>query len=521
MKLHDAFRTDGKPLLGTYVAADLDELKLCAKLGISRVIGGDEHLDPEHEMGRFCIKNGIKVWYHLKHHPYRKPRFGAHVDTSQTTIPLSNVDPWKAPEEGVFQADDELIRYESITDTEILGCTRGFGGTTPAEHVENMILFFPDLCREEVLRIRDAEALGGYYVLDDSPGDALSLLKAQYALIRGLDGDVQNHPIVAGYGSAGALCNFAPGVCDVMLLYWYPVSAFGYDRLLTSQQVQWMMAEARKQVPGMPFVGVYQSFDANFGNDTSAVPTAEQLREQIEDFVREGACGLTAFLCSKKHTGFAKYDYMQDVLADVHKEILETGGLTVAEEPELLKNDRTQPVGVWERPVDVQGYVPAWYVVSPFEDTEGKRLAAVFPPEEGIDLGAEYVGKTGPIRWVKRRAIGGVLGLGELYGPHSFTAGCTAYATCTVTSPKAQRVLMRVCSDDDGIIWINGAEVWRFEGGRGITRDLEETVVELPEGESTILFKDHNRKGMWSLFLRFCDLDGKPLEGLTFSPTWE
>ena len=520
MKLHEAFKINGQPILGTYVAADLEEIKLCRKLGLNSYIGSAEDLDPATDKGKYCLENGMKVMYHMLSNIYGKPRFAARIDTAQTTLPLNHIAPWKAPESGVVQADDELIRYERRTDDALLDCTRGYAGTTPAEHRENMILFFPELCREEVEQVKDSPNLGGYYVLDDSPGDAISALTALYKLIRSIDGDIKHHPVVAGYGSAGALHNFGPDVCDLMMLYWYPIYSDGtYDRLLTSQQVQWMMAEARRLVPGMPFVGVYQSFNANFGGEKEAVPTAEQLREQLEDFVREGASGFVAFLCAKKHTGFASYPHMQDVLAEAHKEILETGGLTVAEEPELLKNDRSQPIGHWDTPVDVPGYVPAWHVVSPFDDTEGKILDAVFPPEETIDFDAVYDGKTGPIRWIKRKTIGGVLGLGELLGPHSFTRGCIAYATCTVTSPKAQKVQMRVCSDDDGIVWINGQDVWRFEGMRGVTRDAEMVEVELPEGESTILFKDYNRNGMWGVFLRFCDLDGKPLEGLTFSPT--
>lgn len=77
---------------------------------------------------------------------------------------------------------------------------------------------------------------------------------------------------------------------------------------------------------------------------------------------------------------------------------------------------------------------------------------------------------------------------------------------------------MRFGSDDDAIVWLNGAEVWRHEGQRGVVRDEDIVSVVLPAGESRILVKVYNRVGMWGFFMRFTALDGRPLEGLTFSP---
>ncbi|MCG7754901.1 hypothetical protein, partial [Flavihumibacter cheonanensis] len=95
------------------------------------------------------------------------------------------------------------------------GCVRGYKGTTAASHHEGIILFWPEACEAEVRRVKDSPNLWGYYVLDDSPGDALSALRAMYAIVRRVDGPAKRHPVCAGYGSAGSLCNLAPGVCDI------------------------------------------------------------------------------------------------------------------------------------------------------------------------------------------------------------------------------------------------------------------------------------------------------------------
>jgi len=517
MKLHVPFTADGQPVLGTYVAQTLEDLKLVKDVGMNLVIGDLKDLDPESPTGKFCRENGIKVMYHMTQFIYGQPRLGDAIAPDQTTIPLFTEFSGKIPDSGVVQIEDELIRYPEKTATELRNCERGFEGTTPAAHHGGIILFFPEECAAEVERVKDSPNLWGYYVLDDSPGDAISALRAMYRTIRRIDNGPVYHPVCAGYGSAGSLCNFGPEVCDLMLIYWYPVSAYGYDRYMTSHEVQWMLGAARAQVPGVPFVGVYQTFDAT--GDGRGIPTAEQIREQMEDFVREGACGLIAFLCRiGGMNGWAEYDYMQEVIRETHQEIRSTGGLVVRPQPEQMLRERVQPEGLWEKPKAIPGVVPAWHVIAPFDDIEDKKLEAVFPPEEKIDLRGVYQGKSGPVRWMKRLSYGGVVGLGELFGPHSYTARCIAYATCTATSPRRQEAQMRFGSDDDAIVWLNGAEVWRHEGQRGVVRDEDIVSVVLPAGESRILVKVYNRVGMWGFFMRFTALDGRPLEGLTFSP---
>lgn len=77
---------------------------------------------------------------------------------------------------------------------------------------------------------------------------------------------------------------------------------------------------------------------------------------------------------------------------------------------------------------------------------------------------------------------------------------------------------MRFGSDDDAVVWLNGKELWRHEGARGIQRDEDLIDVVLPTGESKILLKVYNRAGMWAFFMRFTDPNGAPLKGLRFSP---
>lgn len=520
MKLRSPYTIDGIPILGTYVAHDLEALEAVSAVGMNMVIGGKADLDASTETGRFCRENGIGIHYHMTGHIYGKPRLKQKLFPDETTVAITmgggHPTMSGVPDSGVVQIDDELIRYGRCTDDELLDCIRGVDGTAPAEHREGVILFWPEPCAEEVEQVRSLENMRGYYVLDDSPGDAASALRAMYGIIRRIDPDRESRPVVAGYGSFGALCNLGPGICDLMMIYWYPVSDTGYNRTMTGQWTQWVMASARKLVPGIPFLGVYQVF--NGGSETVALPTADQLREQLHDFIREGASGLVAFLC--KHVGmdgFASQPYMQEVLSEIHTEIRETGGVEIPDEPAELAALRMQPLGNEGAPVDVPGVPPAWHVLGAFVADDG--FETVLPPDETIDLDGVYAGKSGDIRWNVRSTYAGAIGIGELHGSHVYTSGTTSYATCTVASPTARRLQMRVCTDDDGTVRLNGEVVYSFSGGRGVEIDKDTVEVDIPAGESRLIVKVHNRNGMHGFFLRFTELGGDPAEGLEFAPS--
>ena len=46
------------------------------------------------------------------------------------------------------------------------------------------------------------------------------------------------------------------------------------------------------------------------------------------------------------------------------------------------------------------GYVMAWKLTGPFDNTDEKGFDAVFPPERGVDFKSEYPGKTGTVKWI-------------------------------------------------------------------------------------------------------------------------
>jgi hypothetical protein len=261
---------------------------------------------------------------------------------------------------------------------------------------------------------------------------------------------------------------------------------------------------------------VYQAF----GGDGAKCPTGHQLREQVEDFVREGASGLVAFAGTLGGSmgGWTSSPALQDEITSIHREIVDTGGLEVAPEPEEMSRSRVQPVGFWERPRAIPGVIPAWHIIGPFDDPGEGHLSTKLPPEDRVDLEAVHQGKHGPVRWLRRTTQAGSVGLGEIMGDQRLTSNSIAYATCTVQSREDREAVLSLGSDDDIMVWLDGDEVWAHEGTRGIERDVDRVPVVLPEGRSSLLVKVCNRAGMWGFFARFTDRDGSALEGLEFSP---
>ena len=526
MQIYAPFTVDGVPPLGTYGTGSLAELAELKECRMNLILGAHAQVDLSTPEGRFCRENGIKVMYHLTQHLYGNPQLAEAIDAAQTTIPLARV-PQARRDSHLIEIEGERIRYREMTDSALVGCERGVDGTAAAPHHRGIILFWPEPLEAEVARVKDSPNLWGYYVLDDSPGDSISALRGMYRAIKRVD--TSAHPVCAGYGGAAAIHNFGPGVCDMMLIYFYPCMEGGYVRSFVTQETQWLLSRARERVPGIPFIGVYQGFWGIAGYPDIPV-TPHQLREQMEDFVRDGAAGLVAFTARSKARGdsFDGWNARADLREEMRRindEIRATGGLTVPPEPPELASLRIQPVGFWERPLPIPGLVTAWHVIGPFKDVEKKMLEAAFPPEREINLDATYDTAKGPLRWQVFShedvyQLNGILGGDPIY-PEEWQQelmNVTAYLTCTVTSPREQEVVLRVGSDDDAILWINGREVWRHDGERGILRDQDTARVTIAKGRNVFLMKLYNRRDMWGASLRITDEAGRAIDGVTISP---
>ncbi|MFA5190755.1 MAG: hypothetical protein WC740_08515 [Verrucomicrobiia bacterium] len=157
------------------------------------------------------------------------------------------------------------------------------------------------------------------------------------------------------------------------------------------------------------------------------------------------------------------------------------------------------------------GFLMQWKVIGPFDNTDCKGFAAVFPPEKKIDLAAEYDGKSGKVRWsdyVTKDEFG-MVDINTVYQPLKCV---TAYAYTEFVSDKARPAELRLGCKNAWKVWLNGKLLWeREEYHRGMQIDQYRLSCQLQPGRNTILVKACQNELVqkwtveWQFQLRVCD----------------
>jgi hypothetical protein len=168
------------------------------------------------------------------------------------------------------------------------------------------------------------------------------------------------------------------------------------------------------------------------------------------------------------------------------------------------------------------GLVVDWWLIGPFDAPAFTGFAREFPPEQHVDLKAQYTGQSGsPIGWIRYRTTDplGLLNLVQALAP---ATEAVAYAYAEIHSSRDQTAQLRCGADDNCTAWLNGQKVFgRDQWLNGTRFDRFTTPVHLQQGANQLLVKicqgpqhkDPQVANAWSLQLRFCDESGA---GLSF-----
>ncbi|HEX7898688.1 MAG TPA: CotH kinase family protein [Planctomycetota bacterium] len=116
--------------------------------------------------------------------------------------------------------------------------------------------------------------------------------------------------------------------------------------------------------------------------------------------------------------------------------------------------------------------------------------------------------KTGALAWKPFEALDGMVDFHAASGKQAdFSAGyLVAYLVC---EKDFKDLHLKMGSDDQGKVWINGKEVLKYEGDRGAAPDQDTAPnIALNKGVNTILFKVVNGAGGFNGILRFTLPDG-------------
>jgi len=165
----------------------------------------------------------------------------------------------------------------------------------------------------------------------------------------------------------------------------------------------------------------------------------------------------------------------------------------------------------------VFGWVNQWQIIGPFDNSGGLGYEQIFPPEEGVDLQAEYDGKTGKVRWQEVSATGDY-GVVDFNKPIGELKGVTGYAWTELHSDKSRPVELRMACDNGWKVWLNGKCLFgRDEYHFGTEIDHYRMPAELKAGKNTILVKLCQNEMVadwtksWEFQLRITDAIGTPI----------
>jgi hypothetical protein len=199
-------------------------------------------------------------------------------------------------------------------------------------------------------------------------------------------------------------------------------------------------------------------------------------------------------------------------------------GATDGDQVEAL----AQALAKLAEPVDlVQHFalVTKWHVIGPFDNHDRVGYAAVYPPEQEVDLTAVYEGSLGPVTWTPLAAETepgatnvnevGKFDLAKLTAPHK---GAVSYATTEFVSDAARPVEFRIATPNAWKLWVNGEQVFgQEEYHRGMMFDQYAARGQLKQGTNRILLKvcqneqEQDWAQTWAFQFRVCDLAGKGL----------
>ena len=170
---------------------------------------------------------------------------------------------------------------------------------------------------------------------------------------------------------------------------------------------------------------------------------------------------------------------------------------------------------------DAEGFLRNWVVLAPI-GFDGASNGAEALNKKLIDDEARLRPKAGDkikvgaqeLTWKKHSCNDHMLNINGLLGQD--TDNSVAFAVTYVVADKEMKDLkLKVGSDDQAKVYLNGKEVFKFEEARAADKD-QNTIenITLNEGVNVVVFKIVNEGGDWAGCLRFTDKGDQPIAGL-------
>ena len=168
---------------------------------------------------------------------------------------------------------------------------------------------------------------------------------------------------------------------------------------------------------------------------------------------------------------------------------------------------------------DAEGFIRNWLVLAPIAiegdqgsteiDREFIKGEAMVRPKAGE---AVSVGPGQSVTWTAHQTSDYFIDFLQSFGKSrgEYVAG---YAVAYVVADDEMKVTLALSTNDQGKVWLNGKQVFKFAETRTLEKDTDKTDVTLNKGENVLVMKVVNEVNNWQGCARFLR-EGKPLTGL-------
>ncbi|HPD15262.1 MAG TPA: VCBS repeat-containing protein [Planctomycetota bacterium] len=173
--------------------------------------------------------------------------------------------------------------------------------------------------------------------------------------------------------------------------------------------------------------------------------------------------------------------------------------------PDILLADGFQGLRLYrniahEAPKADAPKVGKWYYAGPFDNTERRGFDAVYPPERGVDLKAEYQGKNNQkVTWKEGPFTDGQISNLALFTPES-NDNAAVYVYREFDLPGAMDLPVSLGSDDTLTVWLNGQKVHAENTDRGCAPDQAKLTLKMQAGKNKLLMKICNGSGEFAFY---------------------
>jgi hypothetical protein len=141
---------------------------------------------------------------------------------------------------------------------------------------------------------------------------------------------------------------------------------------------------------------------------------------------------------------------------------------------------------------------------------------ATASPIAGDQVEFESGGRKESRAWKRGGTTQGILRLSGLFGGEGGTEKSTSYNHLYLWSPRDQKVVVRIDSNDGERTWVNGKEVGFVDANRGLGDAVDRLPAELKSGWNRLLIECDNKIGVWLLTARIVDERDREIEGLNY-----